>query len=201
MSALVAGGLTLGWHVVASPPREVEAGFWFEDVSFQAARLGGPLTGDDLGRVRDVAVSELRAAFTGLRIRITANRRARYHVRVIQELRDARAPWPVNVAGQSRGIAGFGGNGVVNFNLLASGAVAYAPPELDRPAIVDAIGRGVGRSAVHEFAHQFLPRAAIDRSRDRASYEFYSAGRAEQYFGRLRWDVAGPLLQERFAAP
>ena len=99
----------------------------------------------------------------------------------------SRAAWPAS------------GSGLVNFGLLASGAVAYASPELDRDAIVDAIGRGVGRSAAHEFAHQFLPRAAIDRSRDRASYEFYSAGRAEHYFGDLRWDVAGPLLRARWA--
>jgi hypothetical protein len=136
-----------------------------------------------------------------MRIRITENRKARYHVRVVQRVRDGRMLKAVEVAGQSRGMSGFGGSGVVNFYLLANGAVAYAPADLTRSAIVDAIGRGVGRSAVHELTHQFLPRAAIDRSRDRASYEFYSAGRPEQFFGTLRWDMAGPLLRERFAQP
>ena len=97
-------------------------------------------------------------------------------------------------------MAGFGGNGVVNLTLLASGAAAYAPPELDRVGIVEAIGRGVGRSAAHELAHQFLPRAAIHRSRDRQSYDYYAAGRPEHYFGPVRWDVAGPLLRERFSS-
>jgi hypothetical protein len=42
-----------------------------------------------------------------------------------------------------------------------------------------------------------LPRAALHSSRNRASYEFYAASRPEQYFGELRWDLAGPLLQQR----
>ena len=201
VSALVAGALTLGCQIVATPAREAEAGFWFEDVSFASPRLGGELTAADLDRVRDVAADEVQAAFQGMRIRITENRKARYHVRVVQQVRDGRMLKAIEVAGQSRGMSGFGGSGVVNFYLLASGAVAYAPADLERSAIVDAIGRGVGRSAVHELTHQFLPRATIDRSRNRASYEFYSAGRPEQFFGTLGWDVAGPLLRERFAQP
>jgi len=202
LSAVAVAALGLAWlSATSSSHRTVEAGFWFEDVSFQSARLGGALTRDELHHVHDVAAAELRQAFSGLRIRITPNRQARYHVRVVQRVRDERLRKPVNVAGQSRGLSGFGGSGVVNFELLASGAVVYAPPELDRAGVVEAIGRGVGRSAAHEFAHQFLPRAAIDRSRDRASYEFYAAGRPEHYFGTVRWDLAGPLLQARFAAP
>jgi hypothetical protein len=191
----------LGWrHAEESRGRTIEAGFWLEDVSFQSSRLGEPLTPAEIQRVHDTALAELAAAFDGLRIRFSGNRLARYHVRVVQSVRDARLKWPNYVAGQSRGMAGFGGGGVVNFTLLASGAVVYAPDDLDRAGIVEAIGRGVGRSAAHEFAHQLLPRAPIHSSRNRASYEFYAASRPEQYYGELRWDHAGPLLRARLAA-
>ena len=106
----------------------------------------------------------------------------------------------MEVAGQSRGMSGFGGSGQVNFHLLANGAVVFAPERLDRASLIDAIGRGVGRSATHEFAHQLLPRADLHASRNRASYEYYAASRPEQYYGAIAWDVAGPLLHARFAA-
>lgn len=191
----------LGWrHTEDARRRVIEAGFWVEDVSFQSSRLGEPLTGAEIIRVHDTALSELMTAFDGLRIRFSGNRLARYHVRVVQSVRDERLEWQNDVAGQSRGMAGFGGGGVVNFTLLANGAVVYAPDDLDRAGIIEAIGRGIGRSAAHEFAHQLLPRAALHSSRNRASYEFYAASRPEQYFGELRWDLAGPLLQQRLAA-
>lgn len=192
----------MGWRHSADSRRHViEAGFWMEDVSFHSSRLGGALTPAEIERVHDTALSELRTAFDGLRIRFTGNRRARYHVRVVQSVRDDRLEWQNDVAGLSRGMAGFGGGGAVNFTVLANGAVVYAPDNLDRAGIIEAIGRGVGRSAAHEFAHQLLPRAALHSSRNRASYEFYAASRPEQYFGQLRWDIAGPLLRARFAGP
>jgi hypothetical protein len=200
-SALAALTILLGLrHAEETRGRVIEAGFWFEDVSFQSSRIGEPLTSAEISRVHDAALAELATAFDGLRIRFTGNRRARYHVRVVQSVRDARVKWPVYVAGQSRGMAGFGGGGVVNFTLLANGAVVYAPDDLDRVAIVEAIGRGVGRSAAHEFAHQLLPRAPIHSTRNRASYEFYAASRPEQYFGEVGWDLAGPLLRARLAS-
>jgi hypothetical protein len=201
LAAALAGMTALmGWrHAEGTRGRAVEAGFWLDDVSFHSARLGGSLTPGDISRVREVAVAELESAFAGLRIRVTSNRRARYHVRVVQSVRDTRMKWPIDVAGQSRGMAGVGGGGVVNFTLLASGAVVYAPDEVDRAGIIDAIGRGVGRSAAHEFAHQLLPHANLHRSRNRSSYEYYAASRPEQYYGAIAWDLAGPLLRARWA--
>jgi hypothetical protein len=201
LAAALAGMTALmGWrHAEGTRGRAVEAGFWLDDVSFHSARLGGSLTPGDISRVREVAVAELANAFAGLRIRVTSNRRARYHVRVVQNVRDTRMKWPIDVAGQSRGMAGVGGGGVVNFTLLASGAVVYAPDEVDRAGIIDAIGRGVGRSAAHEFAHQLLPHANLHRSRNRSSYEYYAASRPEQYYGAIAWDLAGPLLRARWA--
>jgi len=75
--------------------------------------------------------------------------------------------------------------------------MSYAPDDADRAALVAAIGRGVGRTAVHEFTHQLLPRAPIHDSRDEQSYEFRSAARSAQYFGPMRWDLARPMLQRR----
>ena len=201
-TVLASATVLLGWrNAEEARGRIIEAGFWFEDVSFQSSRLGEPLTASELQRVHVTALAELGTAFAGLRLRFTANRRARYHVRVVQAVRDARLKRPNYVAGQSRGMAWFGGGGVVNFTLLASGAVVYSPDDLDRAGIVEAIGRGVGRSAAHEFAHQLLPRAALHSSRNRASYEFYAASRPEQYFGDLRWDFVQPLLRARFGLP
>jgi hypothetical protein len=197
---LAAATALLGWrHAEEARGRTIEAGFWFEEVSFRSSRIGGPLTVAEIARVHDTAVGELATAFQGLRLRFSGNRRARYHVRVVQAVRDARMEWPVYVAGQSRAMAGLGGGGVVNFTLLANGAVVHAPDDLDRAGIIEAIGRGIGRSAAHEFAHQLLPRAQF-HSRNRASYEFYAASRPEQYFGEVEWDLAGPLLRARFAS-
>jgi hypothetical protein len=200
-TGLAAATALLGWRQAeGTRVRQVEVGFWFDEVSFASPRIGGPLTSGEIARARDTAAAELAAAFDGLRIRVTDNRRARYHVAVVQRVRDARMIGTVDVAGQSRGMAGLGGSGVVNFTLLANGAVVYAPDDLDRAAIVEAIGRGIGRSAAHEFAHQLLPRANLHAGRNRASYEYYVASRPEQYYGAIAWDVAGPLLRERFAA-
>jgi hypothetical protein len=85
----------------------------------------------------------------------------------------------------------------VSFSFLASGAVAYAPDGASRALMVEAIGNGIGRSAVHEFAHQLLPTLAIHDSTDVQSYEYASATRREQYFGEMRWDLAWAPLQLR----
>jgi hypothetical protein len=58
-----------------------------------------------------------------------------------------------------------------------------------------------GAAAVHEFTHQFLPKASIHDTRDRQSYEYASATRPEQYAGDMRWSVARPLLMARLATP
>jgi hypothetical protein len=75
--------------------------------------------------------------------------------------------------------------------------VVYAPDGADRAAIIAAIGRGIGRAAVHEFAHQLLPHAPLHASRDHASYEFHSAARPQQFFGEMHWDLAWPMLEAR----
>ena len=196
--AVLSGAGLYGVLDSRSQERVARAGFWFEDVSFESSRLGGPLTREDVARIAHVARSELTAAFAGLRVTLSGRQDARYRVRVVQQLLDRRFKREVAIAGESRAIRGFGGVGAVSFYFLASGAVASAPDSADRAALVDAIGRGVGRAAVHEFVHQLLPLAPIHDSSDVQSYEYASASRREQYFGAMRWGPARPLLQRAY---
>ena len=176
----------------------IELGFWIEPVSYASPRLGDPISATELAAIEAIARAEIATAFDGFDVVLSGNRQARYHVRVVQRLLDQRfRTREVSIAGESRGAAGLGGSGAVSFDFLAGGAMVFAPEELRRADLIAAIGRGIGRSAVHEFAHQLLPRAPIHDSRDRASYEFESAARMEQYFGEMRWAVARPLLEDR----
>lgn len=198
---LLAGAVA---YTLASPrfrPAPVlELGLWFEPVAFDSSRLGDALTPGELVTIESVARQELRHAFKELPITISDRRDARYTLRVVQEVRDLRFRRPVGVAGQSRGIAGFGGSGSVSFDFLANGAMAWAPDDADRAELVAAIGRGVGRTAVHEFTHQILPTAPIHDSRDEESYEFASAARRAQYVGPMRWNLAWPLLTRKLGS-
>ena len=172
----------------------------FEPVSYRSASFGAPLTKDELQAIGNVARAELTQAFAGLRVTVTDRSDARYRVRVLQQLRDPRFRSDVEVAGASRSISILGGDGAVNFSMLAAYAESYAPPGADRPTIVAAIGRGVGRAAVHEFTHQLLGSALIDKTDDEQAYEYGSASRSEQYFGDMHWADAWPALRKRFGA-
>ena len=176
----------------------IELGFWVEPVSYASPRLGDPISGTELAAIEALAHAEIATAFERFNVVVSGNRQARYHVRVVQRLFDQRfRSREVSIAGESRGAARLGGSGAVSFDFLAGSAMVYAPEDVDRAELIAAIGRGIGRSAVHEFAHQLLPSTPIHDSRDRASYEFESAARMEQYFGDMRWAVAQPLLEDR----
>lgn len=177
--------------------RGTTAGFWFEPAAYVSSAIGA-ITADDLVIIDDVARFELRAAFHGMNIVLSDRRDARYRVSVVQELRDRRLKREMSVAGVSTAVSGFGGSGAVNLSFLAAAALVYAPEGTSREAIIDAIGRGIGRVAVHEFTHQFLPHVPIHDSRDPATFEYGAANRPEQYFGTLRWGFAGPLVRARF---
>ena len=191
-------GSTLAYRAATpSGDRMVDAAFWFDRVTFDAPALAGPIGPTDLRAIEATARAELVAAFAGLRIQFTDPQAARYRVRVVQELFDPRFRRRVAVAGASQAIAGFGGGGSVSFSFLAHGAIAHAPPGADRSVLLGAIGRGIGRTAVHELTHQLLPTAPIHDSADVESYEYASAARREQYFGPMRWDLARPMLEKR----
>jgi len=177
--------------------RVEEAGFWFEPVTFQSKVLDGAVTAADLAAIEAVARAELRHAFDGLPVTISDRRDATYRVRVIQEVRDQRLRGNWGVAGESFAVPGVGGQSLVSFLFLASGAVAQSPAGASRHEMLDAIGRGIGRTAAHELAHLLLPRKPIHDSRDVRSYEYDSAARHEQYFGEMHWAIARPWLEER----
>jgi hypothetical protein len=178
------------------PPLEIA--FWFEPITEEVRmsapeRISGGISTRDLAVIESTATNEVVRAFEGLPVLLSADRNETYRVRVLSRLQR-------NASGASHVIAGLGGQGYVNFELHTHGAVTYAPSDASRDEIIVGIGRGIGRAAVHEFAHQLLgPAARIDDSEDVQSYEYDSATRPEQYYGPAHWGIAGPMLRKRFA--
>jgi hypothetical protein len=178
-------------------PRAVELGFWFEPVTFTSPRLGAAISAEELATIETMARAELVKAFRDFDVTFSANRNARYKVSVVQQLRDGRMMRrKVDVAGQSRVLSGFGGSGAVSFYFVASGATVYAPETADRATLLEAMGRAIGRTAVHEFAHQLAPNTPIHDTANPNSYENGIAS-AGQYFGDMGWDIARPELERR----
>ena len=68
------------------------------------------------------------------------------------------------------------------------------------PPAARTLMRGVGRAAVHEFAHLLLGSGRVDDDDDPRSYEYGSAARREQYYGDMHWGRAWPALHNRFGA-
>lgn len=179
-------------------PRAVELGFWLEQVSFRAPRIGEPISGVELHTIDRVARAEVARAFEDFDVTVSANRQARYRVVVVSHLNDTRLLHRSGTyAGESRAVAGFGGSGSVSFDYVANGAMVFAPDDASRATIVESIGRGIGRVAIHEFLHQLLPKVGIHDSKDRESYEGNSPALIEGYFGDLHWDIARPALEQR----
>ena len=178
--------------------RRIPVGFWFEgltpgSVDVVNDRLSAPLTDDDLRTIESVARHELDIAFKNTRLQFTGSGAYVYQVTVVPQLAHRlRIP----AAGESRSFGGIRGAGTVNFNIVALGALAYATATSDRETIVHAIGRGVGRTAVHEFAHQILGPAAMDGTADPLAYE-HGDLRAEHFFSQLHWGPAASRLQQR----
>jgi hypothetical protein len=178
-------------------PGKASGGFWFQDVTFaipapEVDRLGGPLSQAEKERIISIAQSELQSAYAGLRIAFTNDQHAFYRVRVLQDFGASGA------SGRSQVFVG--GQGSVSFDTIARTAIAYAPPQAGRSTIVDGIGRGIGRTAAHEFAHQIVPGVNLHASADRDSYEFASAERAAQYYGELHWALARAPLAARLGS-
>jgi hypothetical protein len=175
----------------------VELGFWIESVTYQSSRIGDPLTPTELSTIGTVARAEIGKAFERFHILVTANQRARYSVRVVPTVKDFRLQRGGVVAGASRGIAGFGGTGEVNFEYVANGAMVFSPESASRAELIEVVGRAIGRVAIHEALHVLLPKAPIHDSRDPRSYEGNSPALVEGYFHDLHWGFAEPLLEKR----
>lgn len=167
----------------------LDVGFWFEPIAFESEKLDPPLTPDEHERIAAMAATQVAEAFEGLAIRITDRRDTRYSVRVVGDLRGG--------AGESRTFGRYSGAGEVSFPFLAIGALHHAPSDASRADVVEAIARGIARTAVHELTHQLLPTTPIHDSTNVRSYEFASAARREQYFGPIEWDLAWPHLERR----
>ena len=192
--------LVLPLIAVGCEKRAVVLGFWFEDVAFASPNLGGALSRADLQVIETVAREELAIAFRDLDLVLTDKRDARYRVRVVQELFGNPLTRKSSVAGESRNIPLMGAFGAVNLTYFASGAIVFSPAGTSRPELLAAIGRGLGRGAAHEFAHQLIS-ADLHATRDRGSYEYLAASRVEQYYGPMHWTIAGPLLKKRYGRP
>ena len=191
--------LLLLFAACRTPASVSTAGFFFAEGSFTlpaeaTAGLGGPLTEADMTTIRQISRRELERAFAGLRIAVSDDRRAFYRVEVVPTLRP-RGPLPNS--GESLALGFLGGAGAVGFDIVALKAVQFAPTGASRQAMIEGIGRGVGRVAAHEFAHQIVGAAPMHNTADESSYEYPSPDRAAQYYGELHWTTAGPLLQRK----
>jgi hypothetical protein len=166
-------------------------------VTFTSPRLGAPVSAEEVAAIQALARAEIVKAFQDFDVTLTDNRKARYKVAVVQQLQDGRMlRRKVDVAGQSRVMAGVGGSGAVSFYFVASGATVHSPETADRATVLEALGRAIGRTAVHEFAHQLASRTPIHDTRVPNSYENGTAS-AAQYFGEMHWDIARPELERR----
>jgi hypothetical protein len=194
IATLIAAGCSQGRG--ATPT----AGFWFAPnacaIPEGAAATFQPLAADEVALIQQRALAELELAFSGLRIHVAEDRTAFWRVQVMASL-PARMHAALPNAGESVALGMLGGTGAVGFDLVAVNAIRYAPVGASRQTIVDGIGRGVGRVAIHEFAHQILGVTDIHNTDDQDSYEYASPDRPTQYYGHLHWAHAWPLLQNR----
>jgi hypothetical protein len=182
----------------ACAPSRVELGFWIEPQSYQSTRLGDPITAAEYATIDKVARAEIENAFAAFDVTVTSSHDARYKIVVVPRLKDHRMLRRSSTyAGESRAVAGLGGSGAVNFEYVANGAMVFSPDDASRATVIEALGRGIGRVAIHEFLHQLLPKADVDGSKDIRSYEGNTAAVAAGYFGDLHWDIAKPWLEKR----
>ena len=191
--------LCLGVAVAGCARGPVELGFWIDPITYQSSRIDGPITPAELKVIDQTARREIETAFADYAVMLTANRDARFKVAVLPALRDERLLRGGTHAGESRAIAGLGGSGAVSFEYVANSAMAIAPESMARADLIAAIGRGIGRVAIHEFVHQLLPKSPLHDATNVRSYEGNSPTIAEGFFGELQWDIAAPWLESRLA--
>lgn len=189
----------LAWR---SSPTTFVVGFWYEEFPFTfsdavTVAMGGPLTRDEIDAIKRISRDELRGAFSGLKLAITDNRDAFRTVRVRRELERRRSQRLPN-AGETFALGVLGPRSAVNFTEVVMAAIAHAPPGASRQTLIEGIGRGIGRVAVHELAHAILGLGgSMDNRTDAQSYEYFTHNRPAQFYGELHWAGAWPVLIER----
>jgi hypothetical protein len=191
-------GAVMGWRARQAV---FVVGFWYEDfpLTFSDsvnAALGGPLTEDDAHNIKRRSVEELKHAFGGLKVRFIDTGDAFWTVRVRRSF-ERRRMQLLPSAGQTLSLGRLGGRSEVNFTEVMLAAIAHAPPGATRQTLIDGIGRGVGRTAVHELTHAILGATAMDNRTDEHSYEFFTHNRPAWFYGPLHWANAWPVLVER----
>jgi hypothetical protein len=195
---VIAANCAAACHLSRSDSARIPAAFWFDgvtpaSVTVVSERLSAPLTSAELLVIESDARRELQLAFEHTRLQFTDTPSPAFRVRVVPQPEHGRS-FPA--AGESRAFGGIRGNGTVNFNVVALGALAYADASSNRQTLIRAIGRGVGRTAVHEFAHQILGPAGMDGTADPLTYE-HGDLRAEHFYAPLHWGPAAARLQQR----
>jgi hypothetical protein len=187
------------WRSLNEPAK---ARFWFDGVTFELPRytpeLPDRLSTAEIMEIERVARAELTGAFARWPMTFDRDPRAGYQVRVVQDFPQQSGPQRL-AAAESLALGPLGSHGWVSFSMLAALAVGHAPPEADRADIVTSIGRGIGRVAAHEFAHQILRGVDLHHAAEPAQYEFASADRVAQFHGAMTWGLAAPLLTDRLS--
>jgi len=184
--------------------REASVGFLFSaDACVVRAGafqpFGDLLSVQERQRIEQLAQRELVIAFAPLRVAITANPSAFWRIAVVRSL-PTRASQALPRSGESIALGPLGGGGTVACDVIIRKAMQFAPDGTTRPQLVDAIGRGVGRTAVHELVHQILGASGTHNDTDADSYEHGSSDRASQFYGELHWTTALPLLRTKLGA-
>jgi hypothetical protein len=178
----------------------LSVGFRFEAASLilpatAAETLGGQLTASERQDIERIARQELAKAYAATRLSIGDTKEAFWHIDVRNSIRGAGRAIPN--AGHAVVLGPLGGMSELNFTVLATAAIRLAPAGASRTAIVEGIGRGIGRAAVHELAHQIVSTEAMDNATDPDSYEYSSFNRGSQYYGELHWGDAWPLVRRK----
>ncbi|MGH9387238.1 MAG: hypothetical protein ACRD2N_23455 [Vicinamibacterales bacterium] len=171
----------------------VETGLLIDGVTFDiseldAKQLGGRVTDEERAMMRRVVWEQVQTAYAGLRLRFTENPNAFYKVRLVQGTLVASSKMSSGASGETYSLGPLGGISQVSVTIAVRGAFAYAPDGATRRDILEAIGRGVGRTIVHELGHQILG-SRHPHSTDVRSYEYGSPDRIGQYYGPIHWSI------------
>lgn len=181
--------------------REASVGFLFnaDACVVRAGALqpfGDLLSDQERQAIEQLARRELADAFASVRVAITANRSALWRIAVVRSL-PTRASQALPRSGESIALGPLGGGGTVACDVIVRKAMQFAPEGATRAQLVEPIGRGVGRTAVHELVHQILGASGTHNDTDPDSYEHGSSDRASQFYGTLHWTNALPLLRDK----
>ena len=161
--------------------------------------FGDLLSDEERQTIQQLARTELAEAFAPVRVVITTNPSAFWRIAVVRSL-PTRASQALPRSGESIALGPLGGGGTVACDVIVRKAMQFAPEGATRAQVVDAIGRGVGRTAVHELVHQMLGASGTHNDADADSFEHGSSDRASQFYGTLHWTTALPLLRAKLGA-